>query len=77
MSDELLTAEEVAEILHISIHQVKRRTATDKWPCIRFSGKTIRYSAANVEAIKAMYASTETGATGLEGQTKGSKARAS
>lgn len=77
MSDELLTADQVADILHISVHQVKRRTAADNWPCVKFSGKTIRYTTANVDAIVARYASTSNASAGLEGQTAGSKARAS
>ena len=56
---ELLTAEQVAESLGISIDQVKRRTASEKWPHVRFSTKTIRYRAEHVEAIIAAHESTE------------------
>lgn len=59
MSTELLTAEQVAESLGISVDQVKRRTASEKWPHIKFSTKTIRYRPEHIEAIIAAHESTE------------------
>lgn len=54
----LLTAAEVAERLSITEDQVKRRTVRDSWPCVRFSGKTIRYREDQVDAIVARYTKT-------------------
>lgn len=78
MTDELLTAKEVAALLHISEDQVKRRTKSDKWPHVKFSGKTIRYRSEHVEWIVAQYEQTNADRKGgLSGQTAASRRRAS
>ena len=79
MTSDLLTAADLAEILKISVDQVKRRTVADKWPCVKLSSKTIRYRAEHVDLIVAKYDQAEKVAPikGLAGQTAASKARAS
>lgn len=51
MTAELLTADDVAEVLNISAELVRRRTNAEGWPCVRFSRKTIRYRPEHLEAI--------------------------
>lgn len=76
MTAELLTAEQVAEALGIHVDQVKRRTKTESWPCVRFSSKTIRYRAEHVEQIVAMHEDADNVAPiGLPGQTTRSRRR--
>ena len=52
---ELLTAGQVADLLGITEDMVKRRTKSESWTHVRFSGKTIRYRAEHVEAIIAAH----------------------
>lgn len=73
----LLTAAELGEMLRIPASQVKKRTLADQWPCVRFSGKTIRYRPEHVEAILAMYESVAKPAAAATGQTRASRQRAS
>lgn len=48
----LLTAAEVGEMLGgLTAERVRRMTVTYKWPCVRLSGKTIRYRPEHVEQI--------------------------
>lgn len=78
MIHELMTAEDVAALLHISEDQVKRRTKADKWPHVKFGNKTIRYRAEHVELIVAQYEQTAADRKGgLAGQTAASRRRAS
>lgn len=78
MTDELLTADDLAKVLHISADQVRRKTKADQWPHVRFSGKTIRYKADHVAAIVAQYEQTHSDRkAGLAGQTAASRRRAS
>lgn len=75
MTAELLTAEQVAARLGISENAVKRRTATEKWPCVRFSAKTIRYRAEHVEQIIQLHEQKAGAATNSFGQTERSRGR--
>jgi hypothetical protein len=75
MTDELLTAEDLAERLHISVDLVRRRTKADKWPHVRFGGKTIRYRNEHVDAIVALYDNAGTPVRSVGGQTAGSRRR--
>lgn len=77
MTVELLTAEQVAEQLQITVDQVKRRTTADNWPCVRLSSKTIRYRPEHVEFIIALYdqAGKVAPVKGLAGQTAASRRR--
>ena len=79
MTNELMTAKDLAKVLHITESQVKRQTKSDSWPHVRFGGKTIRYRAEHVDAIVALYdqAGKVTPVKGLAGQTAASKRRAS
>lgn len=51
----LLTAAQAAERLGISEDQMKRRSAKENWPSVRFSSRTIRYSEAHIEQIIAAH----------------------
>jgi hypothetical protein len=76
MTAELLTSEDVANLLGIAEEQVKRRTKAEGWPCVRFSRKLIRYRAEHVEQIIAMHEDTDHAvAVGLPGQTVRSRRR--
>lgn len=78
MSTELLTAVQVAEALGIAEEQVKRRTKTEGWPCVRFSRKLIRYRPEHVEQIIALHEDADsTAPVGLPGQTTRSRRRVS
>lgn len=72
----LLTAADVAEVLGISENQVKRRTAADSWPCVRFSARTIRYRAEHVDQIVAMNERKMRPIAASTGQTTRSRRRA-
>lgn len=77
MMTDLLTAEQVAERLGITVDQVKRRTLADRWPCVRFSSRTIRYREEHAEQIIAMYEAVSEPAapSDIFGQTSRSKAK--
>ena len=74
MSSELLTAEQVAGQLGLSVNVFKRRAAAEDWPCVRFSARTIRYRAEHVEAIIALHETTPTTGAAF-GQTARSRRR--
>lgn len=76
MNAELMTAEQVAERLGISVNQVKRRTVAENWPSVRFSARTIRYRAEHVEQIIAMHESIADIKGFRTGQTARSRRRA-
>lgn len=73
----LLDAAQLAEQLGISEEQAKRRTASENWPCVRFSRKTIRYRPEHVEQIIAMHEVEAKPTPGLVGQTTRSRRRSS
>jgi excisionase family DNA binding protein len=55
--EQLLTISQVAEMFQISRSTAYRLKKEQRWPHIRF-GTEIRFSAENVEAIKALNAQT-------------------
>jgi hypothetical protein len=73
----LLDAEGVADALGIPLEQVKRRTKSEDWPCVRFSAKTIRYRPEHVEQIIAMHEVEPQPPAANLGQTPRSRRRAS
>lgn len=75
MSATLLAARDVAERLGITEEQVKRRTSAEKWPCVRFSKRTIRYREEHVEQIIALHETRLDIAAARSGQTTRSRAR--
>ncbi|MEH3033323.1 MAG: helix-turn-helix domain-containing protein [Aeromicrobium erythreum] len=87
MTETLLSPEEVAARLklddngpEIGAQRVLRMARRKGWPCVRLSGKLIRFSEDDVEEIIRRHRSTvkaEEQVVGLPGQTAASRARAS
>lgn len=75
MTADLMTAKDVADKLGISENQVKRRTAEERWPCVRFSARTIRYRVEHVEQIIAMHETAADTKAFKTGQTARSRRR--
>jgi excisionase family DNA binding protein len=67
VSDSLLTARAVSEMLELSVETVLRWAAAGKLPSIRLSSRAIRF---RESAIEAWLAERERGATGREGDSQ-------
>lgn len=51
----LLSPEQLADELGLTVTQVKDYTREHDWPCVRFSLKTVRYTPEQVEQIIAAH----------------------
>lgn len=79
IDDDLLTFDDLAEKLKMSVDKAKRLAHQHDWPRLEFSRKTIRFSPAHVVAILKMHDvepdRTAGQSLGIDGQTERSRKR--
>ncbi len=72
MSDNLLTADDLAAVFGVNRRRVMEWQHIHSWPCVRV-GRTLRWTPEQVEQIKAKHTITPQGVRSTDGRTARSR----
>ncbi len=72
MSDNLLTADDLAVVFGVNRRRVMEWQHSHQWPCVRV-GRTLRWTPEQVEQIKRLHTITPVGVKAADGRTARSR----